>query len=72
MWESGQIPHPDSLPCKDCGHVSDGTKRGKHHYDHYLGYDAEHHLNVEVRCIPCHKKIEQIRSLDINDTEEVF
>lgn len=48
-----RIPHPNSLPCKDCGHVwSPGDQR--HEYDHFKGYDPEHYFSVEAVCIPCH------------------
>jgi len=52
---TGRRPHPNSLPCVDCGHEwSEGERR--HEYDHYLGYDAEHHLEVESVCTTCHSK----------------
>lgn len=52
---SGRRPHPNSLPCFDCGHVwADGEFR--HEYDHHLGYAAEHHLDVQAVCNSCHVK----------------
>lgn len=45
--EAGILPHPNSLPCSDCGHVYLGKGR-RHEYDHYLGYDAGHHEHVEA------------------------
>lgn len=49
----GRRPHPNTLPCLDCGHVwSKGERR--HEYDHHKGYTAEHHLDVEAVCTKCH------------------
>lgn len=49
----GRRPHPNKLPCVDCGHVwSDGERR--HEYDHHRGYGAEHHYDVEAVCTQCH------------------
>jgi len=52
---SGYRVHPNTLPCVDCDHryESDGKP---HDYDHYKGYAAEHHLDVEAVCKPCHAK----------------
>lgn len=51
---TGRRPHPNTLPCVDCGHVwADGERR--HEYDHHLGYAAENHLNVEAVCTLCHR-----------------
>lgn len=53
LVRTGRLPHPNSLPCKDCGHVvTAGSKR--HEYDHHLGYAAENHLRVEAVCTTCH------------------
>lgn len=49
----GRRPHPNSLPCADCGHIWSGGER-RHEYDHYLGYDAPNHLNVQSVCTLCH------------------
>lgn len=48
---SGRRPHPSTLPCTDCEHIGDDKR---HEYDHHLGYDAEHHLDVEPVCTTCH------------------
>lgn len=55
LVRTGRKPHPNKLPCKDCGHI---WKRGerRHVYDHYLGYVAEHHYDVEVVCTLCDAK----------------
>ena len=52
---TGYRPHPNTLPCVDCGHEwSDGEPR--HEYDHHLGYEAEHHYDVEPVCTICHTR----------------
>jgi 5-methylcytosine-specific restriction endonuclease McrA len=41
------------LTCTDCGHKwTPGESR--HEYDHYRGYGAGHHRDVEAVCVPCH------------------
>lgn len=50
---AGRRPHPNELPCADCGHVWEIGER-RHEYDHHLGYAAEHHLDVEPVCTTCH------------------
>ena len=50
---SGSRPHPNSLPCVDCGHVWKKGER-RHEYDHFKGYAAKHHLDVEPVCTTCH------------------
>ena len=57
--DHGWIPDPNALPCTDCGHEYAGDKR--HEYDHYLGYDAEHHLDVQVVCSTCHHARERAK-----------
>ena len=58
---TGHRPHPNALPCVDCGHIwCDGERR--HEYDHYLGYAAEHHLDVEPVCTTCHAARDNGRS----------
>lgn len=53
--QNGLRPHPNTIPCVDCGHVwSEGERR--HEYDHHLGYAAEHHDDVEPVCTLCHKR----------------
>jgi len=49
----GLIPHPNELPCTDCGHI---FKKGgrRHEYDHHKGYAAQHHEDVEPVCSMCH------------------
>lgn len=57
----GLLPDPDSLPCYDCGHIwIPGGRR--HEYDHFLGYAAEHHEQVQAVCSKCHHDRERGRS----------
>ena len=52
----GKLPRPDKLVCTDCG-----ERAGE--YDHYLGYAAEHRLDVQPVCIKCHaKRFKNLRS----------
>lgn len=48
-------PHPNELPCADCGHRWKPGER-RHEYDHHKGYGAGHHLAVESVCTFCHAK----------------
>lgn len=48
---TGYRPHPSSIPCSDCGHIGEDRR---HEYDHYLGYAADNHLDVEAVCTICH------------------
>lgn len=52
---TGHRPHPNALPCVDCGHIWARGER-RHEYDHFLGYAAEHHLDVQAVCSRCHTK----------------
>lgn len=52
--QRGEIPSCKSLPCTDCG----GTAQ---HYDHYLGYERDHWLDVQPVCIRCHGERSAIR-----------
>lgn len=50
---TGHRPHPNTLPCSECGHEwSDGERR--HEYHHHKGYSAEHHYDVIPLCTECH------------------
>jgi hypothetical protein len=58
----GDLPRPNTLPCTDCAHVwAKGERR--HEYDHHLGYDAEHHLDVQPVCTTCHSAREKSRGV---------
>ena len=60
--EQSILPHPNSLPCVDCGHVYP-KGRIRHEYDHYLGYEAMHHEHVEAVCSKCHHRREEVRGV---------
>lgn len=53
--QAGRRPHPNELPCVDCGHIWKPGER-RHEYDHYLGYSAAHHYDVQSVCTKCHAK----------------
>jgi hypothetical protein len=58
----GELPSPNRLPCIDCGKT---WRRGqpRHEYDHYLGYEPEHWLDVQAVCsYPCHRARERERT----------
>jgi len=58
---TGRRPHPNTLPCTDCGHVwSEGERR--HEYDHHLGYAPEHHYDVQPVCTLCHSARDNARA----------
>lgn len=59
LVEQGRIPHPNALPCVDCGHHGGGERR--HEYDHARGYDGENQLYVEAVCSRCHHAREEAR-----------
>lgn len=53
----GRRPPANDLPCADCDHIY--VPGGMHHeYDHYLGYAAEFHTEVQAVCVTCHHKRE--------------
>lgn len=52
------LPNPNEVPCTDCGHLGSDKR---HEYDHHLGYDAEHHEDVEPVCSTCHHERENQR-----------
>lgn len=51
---TGRRVRSSSLPCADCGHVWLAGER-RHEYDHYLGYAAAHHYDVQAVCTLCHR-----------------
>ena len=57
---TGRRPHPNTLPCVDCGHVWEPGGR-RHEYDHHLGYAAKHHGDVQPVCTVCHTKRDSLR-----------
>lgn len=59
--DTGRLPDPEDEPCADCGDVVFLSGRKRHEYDHYLGYGAEHHLDVEPVCSTCHHNREELR-----------
>jgi hypothetical protein len=55
LVRTDRLPHPNSVPCVDCGHVWKKGQR-RHEYDHVKGYGKESHYKVEVVCTTCHGK----------------
>lgn len=51
----GRRPHPNAVPCVDCGHVWTKGER-RHEYDHHRGYAPEYHYDVESVCTACHAR----------------
>jgi hypothetical protein len=51
---AGKLKRPNDVPCFDCGHIHHPGER-RHEYDHYLGYEAEHHTHVQAVCTRCHR-----------------
>lgn len=49
----GILPHPNSRPCVDCGHIYAPGER-RHENDHFKGYAPEFHLIVQPVCTRCH------------------
>lgn len=62
MIERGELKKADCYPCADCGHHNDFRKPRRHEWDHYLGYAAAHHKDVEAVCVCCHKARENGRT----------
>lgn len=60
LVDVGVLPAPNRVPCVDCGHVWRKSER-RHEYDHYLGYEAAHHADVEAVCTTCHHARENAR-----------
>lgn len=60
LVQRGELPHPNTLICEDCGHIWAAGER-RHEYDHYRGYSAEHHEDVEAVCTTCHAEREKER-----------
>lgn len=59
LVDVGVLPNPNTVPCADCEHIGDGPR---HEYDHHLGYEAQHHEDVEPVCSPCHHRRERERA----------
>lgn len=59
--EAKLLPHPNALPCVDCGHIWRQNEK-RHEYDHYLGYAAENHEKVQAVCTSCHHARERRRT----------
>jgi hypothetical protein len=47
----GRLGMEDGLAVCADGHIGPDKP---HQYDHYLGYSAEHHTDVQAVCIDCH------------------
>jgi hypothetical protein len=70
LVSSGVLPHPNTLPCTDCGkrHEGEPTRRNRHEYDHYLGYEPPNDEKVQAVCVKCHKKREAARQEATSET----
>jgi hypothetical protein len=61
LIDAGVLPDPNDVRCTDCAHEwAEGERR--HEYDHYLGYAAQHHEDVEAVCSRCHHAREARRT----------
>lgn len=54
LVRTGRWPHPNTLPCSDCGDVFPESGH-RHEYDHYLGYGYDHHYDVQPVCSVCQR-----------------
>jgi hypothetical protein len=52
--QRGELPPPWACPCVSCGNTAA-------HWDHYLGYSPEHHLDVQPLCEDCHYERRRLR-----------
>jgi hypothetical protein len=57
---TGYRPHPNTMPCTDCGHIWEPGER-RHEYDHHLGYAAQHHYDVQPVCTDCHARRDSLK-----------
>ncbi len=60
LVRTGKLARPSTLPCFDCGHICGSDKR-RHEYDHYRGYEAQFHYDVQAVCSRCHHTRERKR-----------
>lgn len=58
LVDVGLLPNPNTVACTDCQHLGDDKR---HEYDHHLGYEADHHEDVEPVCTTCHHEREAQR-----------
>lgn len=56
----GRLRPAKEFSCTDCGHEWSAGER-RHEYDHHLGYDDAHLLDVQPVCTTCHAKREMAR-----------
>jgi len=61
LVEQGLIPHPNDLPCLDCGDMLFVRESSRHEYDHAKGYEGAEQLYVEPVCSRCHHNREEAR-----------
>jgi hypothetical protein len=72
--QNGRMPRPSDVPCFDCRHI--GPDR-RHEYDHYRGYSAGNHLQVQAVCKRCHalrevNRRKSRRVASINDVARII
>ena len=67
LVDNGRLKRPEDVLCTDCG---EETGKPAREYDHYLGYDGEHHEHVQAVCAGCHHAREAKRVADAITTAD--
>ena len=56
LVETGLLPHPNNLPCSDCGQSLSDNGSSRHEYDHPNGYGPDSHEDIVALCARCHHR----------------